>query len=116
MASLPAQRTLKWLKEQKIPFQVVERWNPFAKRRVDLFGGIDIVALMPGYVLGIQACRGGDHATRRTKLQAEPKLRAWCESGGKLEVWSWAKRGPRGKRKEWMLRREEIKGDEIATA
>ena len=41
----PAQRTLERLREDGIPCAVASRWNPYAKRSVDLFGFIDIEAL-----------------------------------------------------------------------
>ena len=108
----PTQRTLARARELGWTCQVVERWNPYAKVRVDLFGCIDIVAVHPDCgVLGIQACADGDHARRVAKAQAEPKLRAWLAAGGRFEVWSWGLRGERGKRKTWTLRREEIKGE-----
>lgn len=105
----PTSRTLQELKRLGFAAQVVERWNAFAKKRIDLFGIIDVVAIKPGVgIIGIQATSGTNHAARRTKSLAEPRLRLWLESGGRFEVWSWAKQGARGARKLWELRREEI--------
>ena len=36
----PTQRTLKYLRDKGYTAQVVEHWNAFAKRRIDLFGVI----------------------------------------------------------------------------
>ncbi len=86
--------------------QIVERWNPFARVRQDLFGCIDIVAADPSVgILGVQACAGSSHATREAKIEAEPRAVVWIESGGRIEVWSFSKRGARGKRKLWTIRR-----------
>lgn len=105
----PTQRTLQALRKLGFVAAVVERWNPHARVRQDLFGCIDIVAIRDGIgILGIQACAGASHAARRDKAAAEPKLRTWLECGGRFEIWSWAKQGARGKRKTWTLRREEI--------
>jgi hypothetical protein len=109
--SSPTQRTLAECKRRGYVVQVVERWCQYSRRRIDLLGGIDIVALTPAGILGIQACAGASHAARRSKLLAEPRLHAWLAAGGKLAVWSWSKRGARGKRKLWTLRE-----DELATA
>lgn len=111
----PTQRTLSELKSLGFPVrQVVEKWNPHVRRRVDFIGCIDILAARPGIgVLGIQACAGSSHAARRTKAAAEPLLRAWLESGARFEVWSWAKRGARGARKLWTLRREELRIEDL---
>jgi hypothetical protein len=101
----PTQRTLARCRAQGWPVQVVERYIPQARRRVDLFGAIDLVALdgLPG-VLGIQACSGGDAATRMAKARALPEIAAWVGAGNRFEVWAWRKVGPRGKRKLWEVR------------
>lgn len=114
MASKPTQRCIETLKELGFQYEVVERWNHYARIRQDLFNVIDIVAVRPGIgILGIQATSGTNHAKRRAKSIAEPLLRGWLESGGRYEVWSWSKRGERGKRKVWTLRREEIRVDDL---
>lgn len=116
----PTKRTLAELRKRGWTAQVVERWNPHAKVRVDLFGVIDLVAIVPrdqalfvgevdapGGILGIQACAGSTHANRRDKILAEPRARQWVGAGGRLELWSWAKRGGRNVvRKLWTLRVE----------
>tara|TARA_Y100000310_G_C20059489_1_gene524309 strand:- start:34 stop:417 length:384 start_codon:yes stop_codon:yes gene_type:complete len=109
MATSPTQRTLKYYRDLKWTCQVVEKWVPMAKKRVDLFNCIDIVAMKKGAgIIGIQATSGTNHAQRRTKAMAEPKLREWLESGGRFWVVSWSKRGGAGKRKLWTIRQEEI--------
>ena len=104
----PTQRTLAELRKNGYTAQVVERWNPHARVRVDLFGVIDLLALLPDRILGIQACAGASHAVRRTKILDEPRARQWLQAGGELAGWSWAKQGARGKRKTWTLRVEAI--------
>jgi hypothetical protein len=108
--SSPTQRTLARLKELGFTAGIVEKWNQYARVRQDLFNFIDIVAIHPDSgIIGIQACAGGSHSARRAKILAEPKFLEWCKAGGRVEVWSWAKQGARGKRKTWTLRREELK-------
>jgi hypothetical protein len=113
----PTKRTLAECRQRGYVAQVVEHWNPHAHVRVDLFGVIDLVAITlpislgtgiaePGAILGIQACAGASHAARRDKILAEPRARQWVEAGGRLELWSWSKRGGVGKRKLWTLRIE----------
>jgi hypothetical protein len=75
----------------------------------DFIGIIDFIYVRPGIgVLGVQATSGANLAARRTKAIAEPRLRVWLETGCRFELWTFAKRGERGKRKLWQLRREEI--------
>jgi len=104
----PTQRSLAHLKELGYCAKVVEKWNPFAKIRQDLFGG-DIVALKSGEpVLIVQATTGSNHAARRMKLEEAGFTALWTGAGARLEIWSWAKAGARGKRKVWTVRREAL--------
>lgn len=109
----PTQRTMAELRKRGWTAQVVEHRVPRVNILRDLFGVIDVVALAPGvfnleapYILGIQATSGVNHAARRDKILTEPRARQWVEAGGRLELWSWSKRGDRGKRKLWALRVE----------
>jgi hypothetical protein len=108
----PTSRTLAKLKELGFTAQVVERWNAFAKRRIDLFNFTDIVAVHPSAgVYFIQACAGASHSARRDKIRSEPKASISAQAGIRVELWSWAKQGARGARKEWTLRREDLTGE-----
>jgi hypothetical protein len=114
--SSPTQRSLDALRKDGWTCAVVERWNPYAKIRQDLFGCIDILAIKPGCgTLAVQACAGASHAARREKAINEPRLIVWLAASkdNKFEVWSWAKQGARGARKLWTLRREEITGVQV---
>ena len=107
--SSPSARSLAEMRRRDWTAQVVERWVPQARRRIDLFGVIDILALdgEPGCI-GIQATTGSNHASRRKKALAEPRLLLWLRAGNRFEVWSWRK-GANGR---WTLRSEPIeKGD-----
>jgi len=95
----------------------VERRIPFPKPQgttIDLFGVIDIIAIdlsapLGRRTIGIQATSGGtggSHSPHRAKILAEPRARQWIEAGNRLELWSWAKQGARGKAKRWTLRVE----------
>ena len=81
-------------------------------------------------ILGVQACTAGDLSKRQAKALADvvfdddgkpavdkrgrpveacgPKLRVWLRAGGRFQLHGWAKRGPRGKRKLWMVSRREV--------
>jgi hypothetical protein len=104
----PTQRSLAHLKQLGYAARVVEKWNPFAKVRQDLFGG-DLLALKAGTpILPVQATSGSNHAARRVKLEAGAVITLWTQSGAVLEIWSWTKKGLRGKVKRWTLRRETL--------
>lgn len=114
----PTQRALAECRKRGYEAQVVERWNWHAKKRVDLFGCIDIVAVaapvslaalaLPRAIIGIQVTSGTNHAARVAKIKAEPRMTAWAKAGGLVWVWSFAKRGAQGKRKTWTLRETEV--------
>lgn len=116
----PTSRTLAECRKRGWIAQVVEQnvripGGGMFKR--DLLGCIDVFAVCGDHFLGIQACAGTDHAKRRAKALAEPRLGAWLAAGGRFEVWSWAKQGPHGARKLWTLRAEALTvADFAATA
>lgn len=102
----PTARSLAHLRKSGALAQVVERYNPHAKRRVDLFGFIDVVAL--GWVegvIGIQTTTTDHISHRLDKLRTEcaDNMRRWLQCGNHLVIHGWAKQGPRGKRKTWTL-------------
>jgi hypothetical protein len=103
----PNARALAECRRRGWPAQTVEQRIPHTFITRDLFGVIDIVALAGPRIIGIQVTSGSNHAARIAKIAAEPRARAWCEAGGKIEVWSWSKRGAKGKRKVWTMREQE---------
>lgn len=101
----PTARTLAELRKQGYTAAIVERWNPWAKIRQDLYGFLDVLAIKtdePG-VLGIQTTTGSHAANRMHKAKQSPNLRIWLAGKNRFEVWAWSKRGPRGSRKTWQL-------------
>lgn len=114
--SSPTQRSLKHLRDTGWTCQVVEHWNPYAKIRQDLFGFADIIALKKfkttnvaehGIAL-IQCTSITNFSARKTKVLLESRAALWRECGGLIFVHGWGKRGPRGKRKTWVLREEKL--------
>ncbi len=106
----PTSRSLALLRKLGYTAGVVEKRLPFGRVTVDLFGCIDIAGIRADVVgvLGVQATSGANHASRRTKAIAEPRLRTWLQARNQFEVWSWMRRGARGARKLWEVRREAL--------
>lgn len=114
----PTARTLAELRKRGETAQVVERWNKFAKKRIDLFGVIDIVVIRSALhgkrlgIVGVQATTGENHSHRREKMLAEGRAREWIAAGGQLEIWSWSQRvaykmdGTKRAMRSWTLRVE----------
>jgi hypothetical protein len=71
---------------------IVERWNPFAKVRQDMFGFIDIVAVCPHRgIIGIQTTSFANTNARIEKIKAEPRSQKWLNAGGHIIVHGWRK-------------------------
>lgn len=105
----PTQRSLAHLRKSWPLVAVVERWNPHAKIRQDLFGFIDIICFRENEVLAVQCTSDGNVSARVQKILAAPAAAVWLQSQTrKIVVHGWAKKGPRGKRKVWTMREIEV--------
>jgi hypothetical protein len=109
----PTARSLAYARGRGWLAHVVERWVPQARKRIDMFGCIDIVVVANlledmEQIIGVQATSGSNHSARVAKALEEPRLHRWCRAGGQFEVWSWALRGKAGTRKTYRLRRTMI--------
>jgi hypothetical protein len=102
----PTQRSLAHLRKRGYRVAIVERWNPHAKRRIDLFGFGDLLAIGNGEVVIVQTTTGANMAARRTKMQALDEYRECLKAGMVVELHGWQKMGERGKRKLWAIRGE----------
>ena len=102
----PTARSLDLLRKEGYLCQVVERFNQFSMKRIDLFSVIDIVAIRADVngVCGIQATSTGNIPSRVKKSLAEPALLVWLKAGNHFSCWGWAKRGKKDERKTWTLK------------
>ena len=87
----PTQRTLAKLRAEGWLPAVVEKWNPHARIRQDLYGFIDLVALKDGETLAIQACAGSSLSARVKKITDHENLSAVRKAGWTIQVWAWRK-------------------------
>ena len=91
----PTQRTLAYLRAQGYRAAVVEKWNPHAKIRQDLFGILDVVGISKGITIGVQ-CTSDSNVSARVKKIADHESTPWLrEANWQLEVHGWTK-GKRG--------------------
>jgi len=110
----PLQRSLKKLKDEGWMTAIVEKWNPWAKIRQDLWGFGDILAFRKDEVLIIQTTSDANVSARKTKILALQASSLWLESSQrKLVIHGWSKKGPRGKRKAWVCRVVELTKEQL---
>lgn len=93
MASKTTQRSLAWLRERGYSPTVVEHYNPYARRKFDLYGFLDIVALKPGTkgIFGVQTTTGAHLQDRVKKAQALPTYHLWIACGNYVQFHGWRK-------------------------
>lgn len=107
--SSPTQRSLKHLRDQGYLVAVVEKFNSFTKRRIDLWGFGDLLAIKGNETMIVQSTSGTNVSARVNKIQLEPAIHSvasfWLESPNRtIQIHGWRKGGPRGKRKTWICR------------
>ena len=105
----PTQQTLREMRKRGYFCAITEHWNSFVKRRQDLFGFCDVLAIRENSTIAIQTTSNANVAARLNKItQTEGAIR-WLQSPDRrILIHGWAKRGPRGKRKIWTCREVEV--------
>jgi hypothetical protein len=128
----PTARSMKYFRDLGCIVAGVEKTlhmpnAPFPMKR-DCFGFGDLLVVLPigcGISL-VQVTDISSMSARRNKIvkgiakdlenpkrvaeaiAARDNARAWLAAGGRIFLHGWGKRGPRGEKKKWVLREEEI--------
>jgi hypothetical protein len=109
MKTSPTQRSLKLLRDEGWTVAITERWNQFARIKQDLFGFIDLLAIKGDVTMAVQTTSGSNVSARINKIRALQAAAIWLESPTRtIVVHGWRKAGPRGKRKTWQCRKEDL--------
>jgi hypothetical protein len=87
----PTQRTVAHLRAQGYLPAVVEKWNPHARIRQDLWGWCDVLAIREGEVLAVQVTSSGVSARVR-KIAESETVAVVRKAGIRIEVHGWTKR------------------------
>ncbi len=86
------QYSLKKLRSLGYTCGITEKWNAHVHIKQDLFGFIDIVAMLPGMpLLAIQATGNMNGAAHMKKILGEPRALVWLQAGGRIFLHSWEK-------------------------
>lgn len=88
----PTQRSLKLLRDGGYRVAIVEKWNPHARIRQDLFGCIDLLALRDGVTLAVQTTTSEHYAERVAKVRASDAYPDMVAAGWQIVVHGWVKR------------------------
>ena len=67
----PTQRSLAYLREKGYLVEIVEHWNPWVKRRKDLWGWCDLLCVKRDEVLAVQVTSSGDRKSTRLNSSHE---------------------------------------------
>ena len=85
----PTVLTLRALRERGFTCAIVEHWNSFANIRQDMYGFIDVIAIKPELIIGVQCCDHSNLAAHRKKIKVNKNAPIWLEAGREIEIWSW---------------------------
>jgi len=109
----PTQRSIKMLKEDGWAVAIVERWNPYARIRQDLFGFADLVAIKEDQpAMFVQTTSGSNLAARRHKILENKEAHIALKAGIVIEIHGWRKVKVRrgGKATRWEAKIERMEG------
>lgn len=87
----PLQRSKKLMETGGATVAIVERWNPFAKIRQDLFGIIDLLGIHSGGTWAVQVTTLGHMKDHRAKMLASPNLAKIKQAGWAVQLHGWRK-------------------------
>ena len=112
----PTTRTIAKMKDEGYIIGVVERFIKAGRFgiRKDLFGFIDLIGCKPSQVgaVGIQTTSGSNFSSHIHKILDNDEVlqnaRTWVKAGNRILLHGWSKKGPRGKRKLWTCREQEL--------
>ena len=86
------QRTVALLKDRGYKCDIVESYNAFTKRKKDLFGIFDILAIGSGETLGVQITSKSNISSRIKKIEESEYLPLLLDAGWRIIVFGWFKK------------------------
>lgn len=108
MSLSPTQLSLRWLREQGYLAAVVEKWNPHARIRQDLFGIIDVLGVHPEHgTIALQSTSDSNLSARVKKMREHEHTGTLSRSGWRLLAQGWKKKSGRWQSREVWIEQEE---------
>lgn len=87
----PTKRTLDKLREDGYLPWITEHWNAYARKRQDLYGFVDVLAVRENETLAVQCTSGSNVASRVAKIAQHENVGALRKAGWVIQVWGWRK-------------------------
>jgi len=98
-------RTRKALEEEGYLVATVEYYNAFSKRKHDLFGCFDLLAISPGHRVFVQVTSDSNASSRRGKILSSPYFDRFVSAGFSILLSTWSKDGRFWvESREWIVR------------
>ncbi len=85
----PTQRTLAYLRAEGYTVAITEHWNQWARRRVDLWGFVDVLALRENETLAVQCTSDSNVSARVKKIADHENIGPVRKAGWKVVVMGW---------------------------
>lgn len=96
-------RSTALLRERGYIVATVEHYNAFTKRKHDLFGCIDLLAIGNGETVAVQVTSKSNLSARRNKIEEAEAYPEMLRSGWKVVLHGWFKEQNR-----WQLKEVEL--------
>lgn len=105
----PTQRSLALMRERGFHVEICEHWNPFARRRVDLFGFLDLLCVGDnGELVGVQCTSLSNVSARIKKITESPLIGRIRKTNLRILVQGWKSKKVKGKRSEVKFREVDV--------
>lgn len=102
------------MRKRKYLCGVVEKWNPHAHIRQDLFGIIDVICCKPGEkTIGLQVTSYKEiksHIDKALSKERIENLKIWLAAGNRFVIHGWKTIKAEGKLNTYELHEREIVG------
>lgn len=89
--SSPTQRSKAHMEAQGYTVAICEYWNQWARRRVDLFGFIDLLCIRENETVAVQTTSGSNVSARVHKIAEHENIGVVRKAGWRVIVHGWSK-------------------------
>jgi hypothetical protein len=96
MANKLDKRTKDYLTDLGYVVEKTEHYNPYCKRKNDLLGFGDYIAIQTGQIVLVQSTSKSNLSARRKKIKSLSTAAEWLDAGGKIMLIGW-QRGSNGR-------------------